>query len=164
MHKYVIVYLFNPVEDGFIFSNTDWPLHITFCQLFSVDARSLGVLSNELAELVGKFIPTKTIGEDEAMFGPNDDVPVITVKKTLELINYHERLLDIVDRYRPIYIEPVFMRNNFHPHATIQKTTRIYVNDIVYINSLTLVDCENDDDNSIRKALKTFKMRADIRE
>src|ERR1035441_6867617 len=100
MHKYVIIYLFNPVEDGLIFSNTDWPLHISFCQLFSVNTKSLGALSDDLAELVSKFNPTKTIGVDEVMFGPNDDVPVVTVNDTPELIKYHEQLVDAVDRYQ----------------------------------------------------------------
>jgi 2'-5' RNA ligase len=157
MHKFVIVHFIKGDPRNKEFNSSDWPLHITLLGNFNTEinegeSKLIETLSNYAKEIKPFDL---RVGE-EALFGPNKDILVNTMELNKEIMDLHENLKRLIDSVGAIYDSPQYIGKNYRPHATVQNTDRVYQNEIVRINSLSLVDMEPDGVKSKRRLIKTF--------
>lgn len=97
---------------------------------------------------------TTTVG-DEAMFGPEKDVPVRLVKKTSELMRLHSKLYFHLSQAGCLLENDEYTRENFMPHVTVRGDRHIARGAKVLVESIDIV--ENLDDGKMgRKVVKRF--------
>jgi 8-oxo-dGTP pyrophosphatase MutT (NUDIX family)/2'-5' RNA ligase len=156
-HKYVVAHLLRPIEDSSEYQTNNSPLHVTLLQIFSLPKKDVKKLVDKLNTVTNNLRPFSVFAEGSAMFGPNKDVPVITVKRTPQILDLHLKLIESIKTLNPGYIFPGFMKDNFSPHCTIEPNQQIKPGDKINIDSFSLLDCGENDDGLIR-VIKTFKL------
>jgi 2'-5' RNA ligase len=157
MHKYVIAYFFKPLEDLTEYQSTKSPLHITLLPIFGLPKKELNKLFNKLNSVANHSASFYVFGEGTALFGPCNDIPVIKVARSLEILNLHLKLLESIDLLNPIYDFPHFMRENFNPHSTIESNSQIKIGKKIIIDSFTLL-YGGLNDSGVVKVIRTFNI------
>ena len=155
MHKFVIVHFIKGEPENKEFNSSEWPLHITLLGNFNTET-SESDLVETLSNHIKNIRPFDSKVGEEAFFGPNKDVPVNTMEMSKEIMELHGSLKKLVDSTGAVYDSPQYVGKNYRPHATVQKADRVHQNEIVRINSLSLVDMEPDMVKGKRRLIKTF--------
>ncbi len=153
--RYVIIKLLEQLKEGDEFSPENYPLHITIVPSFQLE-RMDDVLLGKIKRLCDNLKAfTLTAGQDE-FFGPNREVHVTTMVMNDEIRRLHNRLVGILADAGAIFDEPEYMFENYHAHATVQRATRLYSNDSVTVEDVTIIDKLPNGNPDKRKLLKTL--------
>src|SRR5690606_35864259 len=153
--RYVIIKLLEQLKEGDEFSPENYPLHITIVPSFQLE-RMDDVLLGKIKRLCDNLKAfTLTAGQDE-YFGPNREVHVTTMVMNDEIRRLHNRLVGILADAGAIFDEPEYMFKNYHAHATVQRATRLYSNDSVTVEDVTIIDKLPNGNPDKRKLLKTL--------
>lgn len=153
--KYVLVHFMQPLRDGVQFHMSEWPLHTTIADVFAID-RTVTNIDTSLAALLSRTAAVETIANEDATLGTT---PVVLLSKTPSLITLHTDVISLLEENLAVFNTPEFTRSGFLPHVTIQKGARVYADDKVIIDSISLVDMLPDNDWEQRKVLTTFKLK-----
>ena len=152
--KYTLVSFLKPVKDSTEFSMSDWPLHVTFADVFAID------IQNGIEELLAESLkeqPAITIkAEKEITLG---SAPVVSLEKNSAINTLHTKIIDLLDSKEAVFNDPEFTREGFLPHSTIQNTDRLNIGDVEIISSISLVDMFPGGDWQQRKVLRTFELK-----
>lgn len=155
MHKFVIVHFIKGEPKDKEFNSSDWPLHITLVGNFNTETPEDGLVEM-LTTRVEKIEPFNVRVGEEALFGPNNNILVNILDVNKEIMNLHKNLKELLDSNDTVYDSPQYVGKNYKPHATVQKVDRVHQNEIVRINSLSLVDMEPNKIKDRRRLVKTF--------
>lgn len=131
---------------------SDWPLHITFADVFAIDRHSVGI-----DEKIEKTLRS----QKQAVIEPKQraklgDTEVILVEKTDEVLRLHMLMINLLEQNGAVFNTPAFTKNGFLPHCTIQKSGTLQ--DRSKITELSLVDMFPDNNWKLRRVLATFKL------
>jgi 2'-5' RNA ligase len=133
--KWAVVAMLEPVKDGTVFHYTDWPSHITIIGVFGTKDTGL-----EIAEKIAKILTdqkfVKVTADKLAFFGPEKNIKVMTIQKTKELIELHNKLYSLLVQSGAVFIEPQYQADGFLPHSTVQKHAQLNPGDTDIIKSL----------------------------
>ncbi len=155
MHKFVIVHFIKGDPKNKEFNSSDWPLHVTLLGNFNTETPE-----SDLVEMLLNHAkrpkPFDLRVEEEALFGPNKDILVNTMELNKEMMYLHDNLKKLMDSIGAVYDSPQYIGKSYRPHITIQKVDRVHQNEIVRVNSFSLVDMEPDGIKSKRRLIKTF--------
>lgn len=151
--KYCLVYFLKHVEVGTEFAMTDWPLHVTLADVFAIDLKATNIESR-LAALAEKLHPVTVVADTETTLG---STRVVLLQKSVELIELHNNVMDLLENNGAVFNTPGFTRGGFIPHCTIQSSGRLYSGDKLTINSLALVDMFPGGDWQRRRLIDLFK-------
>ncbi|MCG2623558.1 2'-5' RNA ligase family protein [Arthrobacter sp. I2-34] len=152
MGAYVAVVFVQPVEAGFTFPRTAWPLHITLARFDTKEsAGTVGSrIGGPLADHLGFAVK---IGED-AGFGRGGTVRVSLVQPDARLQALHDGLLDTLGPEVHV-LSPQHNRTRFRPHVT-HMDTRLHPGDTVHVRQAALVDMRPGGDSRIRTVLAVW--------
>lgn len=153
--KYVIVHFVDLARTPHEFSYTEWPPHVTLLANFTID-QPVDALVSELASYAQQTEPFEIRVEGEALFGPNQDVPVLLMQTTADIQKVHEDLADLTGVLGAKYDDPQYMRVGYRPHMTIKAKTQTGVQQAMTLDSLTLIDMYPDGDITRRRVIKSF--------
>lgn len=156
MQKYVIVHLLHPLKEGTEFSMRDWPLHVTLSPRFSVDLEQPGIL-DALQHVARNHGAIKTVVKNDEHFGQDARVHVAMAERTEKLIELHNQLLDVLEVFGADFDEPMYSRDGYRPHVTVQRSGRVHKGDELVIDSMSLVDMFVGQDIKQRAIMKTFQ-------
>lgn len=149
--KYTLIQAFQQVDENQSFPMSDWPLHITLADVFSV------TITPKLMQDIQQYIdsrPTATSHVQSAgVLGATD---VWLLEATPELYIIHLTLIDILEDHGAVFNNPDFIRSGFIPHITKQAEAGMKQGDKVIINITTLVDMFPDQDWQMRKMIRHF--------
>ena len=153
--KYTIVHMLKDLPNGFEYSMKNWPLHVTIVDVFAVE----GDL-NSLLEDLRKNLDSSNVSDswvtEEGFFGDDKSVHVMLVKKTNELQNLHDTIVEVLESYSVKFNSPQYTGSGFKPHATKQLNDSLKIGDAVKVNSVTLIDMFPDNDPYQRRVLGTI--------
>lgn len=152
--KYTLVGFLEPVEVGFAFDMSNWPVHITLADVFAINLtesfeKSLADLSSEQSSLI------LDVGEDAVLGAAG----VNLLNTSDELQHFHNTIVDLLEVYGATFNTPQFTRYGFLPHISVQKTKRTNEGDRIKINFASLVDMFPGGDWQQRKVLKNFSLK-----
>ncbi len=152
--KYTIVQLFEDLPDEYEYDRTNWPLHTTIVDVFAINWNA-----EYLVKVVENFSRNQkpfasTVGDD-ALLGENH-VHVTLIDKTPRLAKLHADLVRALTPGDFAPNNPQFFGENFLPHSTIQKHSRLRKNDIIQFNTLTIIDMFPDENAFRRRIVRTL--------
>jgi hypothetical protein len=150
--KYSLVGFLESQPTGFEFNMSDWPLHMTFADVFAIERSDVG-MDKKMEDALRSQHKVSITPKYPAKLG---DTEVILVEKTDELVGLHTQVVDLLEQNGAIFNTPAFTREGFLPHCTIQKSGMLQKN--VVIDELALVDMFPNSDWQQRKILATFKL------
>lgn len=120
--EYLVVLSIDDIPDGQIYSAKETlPLHCTLMHWFTLDqGLPLGELDVELSNLAITMGGTlQLITDERKLFGPHNDVPVWTLKRTDELLLLHTRLFAFLAQYESLSKDLRWIGAGWSPHITI---------------------------------------------
>ena len=155
--KYAIIQLFEEMPVGTVFSASNWPLHSTIADTFSVDWDAPTMVRNLTEQLSHHAPATSEAGEDR-LFGENGQVRVALLNKTDELVGLHRDVIAVLKQggWKPN--DPQFAGAGFLPHSTVQPHARLMRGETVVFDSLSLIDFFPGEDPYARKVLATIPL------
>lgn len=127
--------------------DTHIPLHMTALHWFEMDVKAEEGLVRDVQEFAQNQPVLHTRATEEAIFGldnKGNDVPVMRLEKTLELVRLHVGLIALVKVYGGLFDERWTGAERWNPHVTHQLEGRLQVGDKVRVDSLDLVAKEDD--------------------
>ncbi len=135
----IVVYLVEPRQPGDRFRRTrlDWPLHITLVPWFSVKSETAVI--PELDSLVSNYpqFPV-TVGQD-AMFGPDKNIPVSIVATPEPCRKLQDILVKALRYHGAIFASERWIGAEYRPHITHHGSRRDQAGDTEHVRSITLV-------------------------
>ena len=156
--KWAIVCLLEDVDEGSEFFYTLFPLHVTLAGVFSSDKNGQQ-LSKELETLLLGMQPVKIEADQKDMFGPNQDVSVMKVKKTPALMDLYGSVHKWLVDSKVVFNTPHYEGEGYLPHSTFQKMGALSEGEVRLINSVSLIDLYPDQDGLQRKIFKTISLK-----
>ena len=157
--KYALVQFFGDVKEGTTYPSSEWPLHSTVVDTFSVDW-SVELMITRLTESLSGHAIANSAAGDDTYLGENGQVQVVLIDKTDSLTALHLDVLATLKQGGIILNDPQFAHDGFLPHATVQKDTRLNKGDKVQFRALSIVDMFPDKDPYKRKVLKTIEINS----
>lgn len=155
--KYVLVQLIAPLPDGFEFSMSDWPLHVTLADVFKIDGAPNAMLARLKSELAS--LSSFTVAADgDDWFGPDRSVRVRLINKTADLQRLHDACVDVLESFGGVFNSPQYMRGGFRPHSTVHGDYAVASGDTVHFHAVTLIDMFPAGDHTRRKILATVPL------
>lgn len=94
---------------------TDLPLHCTILPWFTLGRGYESGLRKKVAVIARRTTPIELISVAPALFGPNNDTPVHTVKRVQQLVRIHNELKD---RYGAHVFDTHWTGKGYRPHVT----------------------------------------------
>lgn len=156
--KWAIVSFIEPVEDGLEFHSSQFPLHITLAGVFKTELSS-NEMYNQLSKIVQNQKPLKVYADKEAMFGPNNDIRVMKVNPSSDLIALYNKIHKWLISLGSVYNSPEYQGDNYSPHITYKDKTKFKQNQGVEINSLSIIDLYPKNDGHNRKITHTISLQ-----
>lgn len=155
--KWIIVALFDEVQEGTEFEYTDFPLHVTLAGVFATD-KTGNQLANELAKILKDEHAIKIEGDQKAAFGPYHNIPVMKVKKSPQLMALYARIYEFLADTGVTYNSPEYHGEGYQPHVTNQKSGYLQEGEQKILKSISLIDMYPDNDGYKRRVVKTIAL------
>lgn len=146
MREYIYVYMIDKQPVGSTFKFV--PLHMTALHWFSTEKNPKTIISATTAVLQD-LTKISTYATEEAMFGPDKDVPVMKLDRTSELINLHLKLVKAMQSLSVIFDERWTGEVKWYPHVTHKTDIRLYPGDQVLVSDIDLIMRERVDSDRI---------------
>lgn len=155
--KYTIVQFFEDIEDGYVYSSNNWPLHSTVVDTFATKW-SINEMVAKLTEVLSSHATANSQAGEGRFFGETGQVQVVLLNRTDSLIKLHLDVLATLEGGELALNDPQFARDGFLPHATVQKHARLSKGNKVQFTALSIIDMFPDEDPYMRQVLKTIKI------
>lgn len=157
MQKYVIIKLLEPVDEGFEFPMTQWPLHVTLAPNFVID-KTVAELSDILEKFATSQYPVSATGDEDDYFGPLGQVHVTKLAMNPNLRALHLQLIRTFRDNGAVFDDPQYIEDGYVAHATVWGDKRIHRGEEIIFDEVTLVDMFPGSDIKQRKILKTIQL------
>lgn len=153
--KYCLVQSLEPLNTEQEFASENWPLHCTIAGVFALDWSEK--LRQELDEIISRHNSFQSIAMDEAWFGPDRSIEVRLLEMTSKLYGLHDDVVSFVERHGDKFKEPRFLRQDFHPHVTMQNNKPENGESVLFHN-LSLIDMSPNADRTRRRVIGSFAL------
>ena len=151
------VQFFEDIEEGYVYSSSNWPLHSTIVDTFALKW-SIDEMVAKLTDALKHHTTVDSEVGDDRFFGDNGQVQVALLGRTDSLIRLHLDVLAALKDGELALNDPQFAHDGFLPHVTVQKHARLNKGDKVLFTALSIIDMFPNEDPYMRKVLKTIKI------
>lgn len=118
MIRYVIVSFLNIPEIS-TFRRSNWPFHLTVLGNFYSDS-TYDEIEESFVKAAESIKSIKIPVKSKEMFGPNHDIPVTELIRTVEVFNIHKMLLNSLEPIIRLK-RPFENGDKYRPHVTDQE-------------------------------------------
>jgi 2'-5' RNA ligase len=154
--KYCIVAFLEQVDVGAVFDCTAWPLHVTIVSVLALNM-SQGLLIDLKKLVESQTVIDIKVGQDHC-FDDANQTRVSLVTPSLELVNLHARVMELLRKYNVVLNEPTHADQGYTPHITIQKTNRSRPGQKLKLTSLSIIDMFPGGNHLLRNVLSTISL------
>lgn len=134
--EFLITSSLEPIKKGQEFEGS-LPLHVTLLQWFTVDSQP--AFQNALQNLTMRTPGFEVVTGEEALYGPNNDVPVRLLRGFGKLARLHADVVELVARYGGEMRNPEWAGERYSPHVTHVGERTLQPDEIVPIRALELI-------------------------
>lgn len=146
----LLVGTLEPVEIGEVFDST--PAHVTILPWLSLQTGQQEVFDHMVPQVIGDYLPLEITGEQEALFGQQNDLRVRKVgSKAMHLL--HNELLGMATSLG-VEMRDVWIGSDYAPHVTYKGEKGIEQGQKIVLESLQLFSRESED--SKRKVKRIY--------
>ncbi len=156
--KWTICSLLEPKPEGYEFHFANSPLHITYGGVFAT-SKNGQELAEELSQVAASTPAFEVEAKEEALFGPDHNIPVMRVKKSPELMEFYSKIYNWLKEIGVVYNSPEYQGKGYEPHSTKQKSGSLKPGEKRIINSVSLIDMFPSGDGTMRKITKTIDFK-----
>lgn len=156
--KWGVISLLENASEGSEFYFTDFPLHVTLAGVFAVD-KSGQQLFVELNNFLARRTTLEIEADQKAMFGPNQDVAVMKIKKTADLMALYLAVHLWLEDTKATYTTPQYEGEGYLPHSTFQNTGSLKPGEKRLLKSISLVDLFPNNNGYQRKIFGTIDLQ-----
>ena len=121
MHAYLLALEIEPVEVNKVY--VALPLHCTVVHWFRSDKSPAEIL-RLVTPVVTSAAPLELVSGKPDMFGEDKDVPVNQIQNREEVIEFHKKLHETLQRIHIVDTAPKWIRDGYNPHVTRQRSGR----------------------------------------
>ncbi|HSX34883.1 MAG TPA: 2'-5' RNA ligase family protein [Candidatus Saccharimonadales bacterium] len=140
----ILVHMLEPQAVGSYFSRERWPLHITLMPWFGAPATLRSQLHVGLNQVAQSQPAEQVVIGDQALFGPNQDVPVELLTEPGALQPLHEALLSLVQLLQLPLVNPQWTGENYRPHIARYNGQHVDAGDAFTVADMYLVELQRD--------------------
>jgi len=158
MTEFLVTSSLEPLKKGEQFEK-ELPRHVTVLQWFSVPYEQAFI--NSLQNLAARTEPFEITAGEEALFGPNNDVPVRVLRRIGRLAAIHSDILAIVARQAGEVRNPQWAGDNYHPHITYVDGCALEENETAVLDNLELI--RREEGEKLKTVVSALKMTGDRR-
>lgn len=115
MNQRLLVSMVEPVQVGYEFKRSEWPLHLTIVPWFTVKDQNW--FTTGLVKVLDHQKPIQLVMGEKEMFGAKRNVPVNIITPNDELSELHEKLLSLVREWGELQGSK-FIEAKYRPHVT----------------------------------------------
>jgi len=153
-NRFVVVSFLDksPTEE---FASSEWPLHMTLLPPFIYDGH-LNEVCDELDAIAVNTNRFSVRTNGDALFGPNEDIPVELIEPSEYLSELHTRLASLVTKLGLAYEHPSLSEDGYRFHITTQRGQRTPADAEIQINGFSLVDKQANNKTGVKKVVKSF--------
>lgn len=155
--KWAIISLLEDADEGYEFDVSDTPLHITLAGVFAIEKNGRQI-TQDLEKLLKSENPIEVKAEKKALFGPDKDVAVMTVKKEADLMKLYSKIHNWLLDSGAKYNSPEYQGEGYLPHSTFQKSGALKEGEMRTLDSVSLIDLFPNGDGHRRRITKTLKL------
>lgn len=117
-------------------SGEQLPLHTTVMPWFT--GVSQPVMQNSLINICAETAPINAVSDEQALFGPNQDVRVTKLARMSGLIALHRKILWIIERSGGV-IESDWIGDEYSPHISFLGKTSLKAGQTIELKTLELI-------------------------
>jgi len=154
--KYAIISPLESLSEGQVFESSNWPLHVTLADTFAIDS-----IQGEFISQLSKSVecgPINIQGERTTYFGIENEIKVMLLHPSKELINLHYSIANFLLGNGAIFNDPQYTKSGYIGHVTKQKSQHFNVNESRELKTLALIDMFPGGDPYSRKVIKIINM------
>lgn len=155
--KWAVISLLKDASEGSSFYYTDFPLHVTLAGVFKIDKPGMRIV-DEMQKVLSHQSPFIIEGDEQDMFGPNRDIPVMRIKKSSELLQLYTLVHDRLVTLGAIYNSPAYQGSGYIAHSTFQKSGKLAKGEKRQLSSVSIIDLLPNGDGYQRKIFKTIEL------
>lgn len=155
--KWAVIALLEDAAEGSEFYYTDFPLHVTLAGVFA-SSKTGQQLGSELAELLQDQAPVEVTADHKDMFGPEQNIPVMRIQKSPELMELYQRVYQWLESSGAQYNQPEYQGQGYAPHSTFQKDVALAEGETRKLTSVSLIDLFPNGDGYQRKIARTISL------
>ncbi len=155
--KYTIICLLEDIEEGYEYSSSEWPLHTTLADTFSIES-TINELKDLLDRIATSSKATEILATHNEFFGPNQEIKVTVYERNEGISRLHLDLVEALQSLGVVFNDPQYTRDGFKPHSTVQKHSEVKIGDKVKVDNLAVVDMFPNEDPYQRKILKKINL------
>lgn len=138
--EYLLTSSIEPPKRGELYADWCLPPHVTIHQWFSLELQ--GPFRNALQNLATEHGPIDVIGDTEALYGPDKDIPVRLLRNIGKLARLHAMTGELIDRFDGVRRNPEWSGEGYSPHVTYANGIAPAEGEIVTLRSLELISRE----------------------
>ena len=150
--KYSIVGFLEHQSNGSEFAMSNWPLHITFADVFAIDRRNTDI-DEKMRKALLEQEPITINPKQQAKLG---NTAVVLVENTDEIRRLHALIINLLEQNGAVFNTPAFIKDGYLPHCTIQESGELH--QPVKITEVSLIDMFPDNDWQQRKVIANFEL------
>lgn len=156
--KYTIICLLEDVEEGYEYASSEWPLHTTLADTFSIE-KDIEELKLVLEIIAAENETIEIEATHNEFFGPDQKIKVTVYEKNTKIAKLHNDIVDKLNNVGAVFNDPQYTKDGFKPHSTAQKHAEVKVGDKVSVNNLAIIDMFPNSDPYQRKVLKKVSLK-----
>ena len=151
----ILIHFLKPLSEGDKVSRRKYPLHVTVVPWFKLGSAIKENLFTSISKVTKETKPFQFSVEDEALFGPENDVPVNLVAKNEDLTKLHLKLAYKIEASGAI-IESNYAKDLYRPHISHTGALRTQPGDTYLLDDLALLQLLPDEITC--QVIKTYSL------
>lgn len=156
--EFLLTSSLEPIKKGQQFEGA-LPLHLTIQQWFTLEYER--AFQNALQNYVGTVSPFEVIGDEEALFGPENNVSVRRVRNVGKLAIVHAKTKELLEQFGGELLRPEWAGAGYNPHVTYVGDRGIGENEPVLLKTIELI--KRDEGSALKTAELVLSLRGEAK-
>jgi 2'-5' RNA ligase len=139
------------------FKSSEWPLHMTLLTPFELD-QPFDAFTNSLNQIAENTAAFTVRTSDDALLGPDQDVPVSLIETNSHLRKLYASLMAVAINENLEFEDPLISGENNKFHITTQNGTKAPDNVDISINDFSLIDRRVNGEIGLKQVIQSFTL------
>ncbi len=151
----ILVHFLKPLSEDDTVSRRKYPLHVTVVPWFKLGSAIKENIFSSISKIAKETKPFQFSVKGEALFGPENDVPVNLVTKSEDLTKLHLKLAYTIEASGAI-IESKYVKDFYRPHISHTGALKAQPGDTCLLDNLALLQLLPDEITC--QVIKTYSL------
>lgn len=156
--EFLLTSSLEPIKKGQQFEKA-LPLHVTIQQWFTLESER--PFYNALQNYAASKSPFEVIGASDALFGPENNVPVRRVRKLGKLSMLHMQTKELLEKFGGQLRNPEWAGDGYNPHVTYVDDQGIDEDQAIILKTIEII--KREEDSNIKTVEFVLPLNGEVR-